>query len=73
MLELKVSRCCELSSERQLSAVLFIGKSCNNEYVAVVIINDTLSPSYTATCWLFLINSIHSYHFILRNCGYSLN
>ncbi|VDK88321.1 unnamed protein product [Litomosoides sigmodontis] len=50
MLELKVSRCCEPNDERRLSAVLFIGKSCNsNEYVAVVVINDTLRPSYAAT------------------------
>ncbi|MCP9259089.1 hypothetical protein DINM_001323 [Dirofilaria immitis] len=49
MLELKVSRCCELNDERQLSAILFIGKNCDSdEYIAVVVINDTLSPSYTA-------------------------
>ncbi|KAL4002422.1 hypothetical protein ACH3XW_3405 [Acanthocheilonema viteae] len=50
MLELKVSRCCELNNEQQLSAIFFIGKNCNNnEYIAAVIINDTLSTSYTAT------------------------
>lgn len=59
MLELKVSRCCELNDERQLSTVLFIGKNCgNDEYIAVVIINDTLSPSYTATCRFFLCAKI---------------
>ncbi|VDO47854.1 unnamed protein product [Onchocerca flexuosa] len=56
MLELKVSRCCKLNDERQLSAILFIGKSCDNdEYIAVVIINDTLSPSYAAVCRYFFV------------------
>ncbi|EJW81411.1 hypothetical protein WUBG_07679 [Wuchereria bancrofti] len=50
MLELKVRRCCELNNEQQLSAILFIGKSCDSDdYVIVVIISDTLSSSYTAT------------------------
>ncbi|VIO90581.1 Uncharacterized protein BM_BM10719 [Brugia malayi] len=50
MLELKVRRCCELNNEQQLSAILFIGKSCDSDdYVIVVIISDILSSSYTAT------------------------
>uniref|UniRef100_A0A0R3RU17 GOLD domain-containing protein n=1 Tax=Elaeophora elaphi TaxID=1147741 RepID=A0A0R3RU17_9BILA len=50
MLELKVSRCCELNDERQSSALLFVGKiSRNDEYIATVIINDALSSSYIAT------------------------
>uniref|UniRef100_A0A1I8EZT3 Uncharacterized protein n=1 Tax=Wuchereria bancrofti TaxID=6293 RepID=A0A1I8EZT3_WUCBA len=44
MLELKVRRCCELNNEQQLSAILFIGKSCDSDdYVIVVIINDQQS------------------------------
>lgn len=73
MLELKVSRCCKLNDQSQLSGLLFIGKSCeSDEYIVIMIINDTLSSSYAATCRFFKVCADQFYQFLLFDFAKSM-